>query len=235
MESSDSAPARSQPDWTQLLPREAFHEIMLILRSALPPPLTDDPADCARRDRAAMAGVAALLPVTAAEGRLAAQFVAADAWAMDCLRLARERRLEFEVARKCRAQALSLMRESKGALRALLRLQAGRRAMEADDAAANRAAWVEHGALGMMGEALAAGSAGSEGMEAASGPAGDAGPRAGTDGADGPRAARPGPAANRAALPARVPRGVDGRHQAGNEGDSPGMARERPGRSHRMG
>ncbi len=102
-----------------------------------------------------MAGVASLRPETAAEGRLAAQFVAADAWAMDCLRLAGERRLEFEVARKCRAQAMSMMREGKSALRALQRLQAARRAVDGDEAAANRAAWAEHGALRMMAEALA--------------------------------------------------------------------------------
>ena len=125
-----------QPDWGSLLPREAFYEIMRVLREALPPPASDDPAKSARRDRAAMAGVAALLPGNAAEGRLAAQYVVADAWAMDCLRLAGERRLEFDIARKCRAQATSLMREGKSALRRLERMQAIRQAIEADPAAA---------------------------------------------------------------------------------------------------
>jgi hypothetical protein len=147
-------PADAQPDWGRLLPREAFQEIILILRGALPPPVSDDPADEIRRDQAAMAGVAALQPENAAEGRLAAQFVAADAWAMDCLRLAQERRLELEIARKCRAQAMSLMREGKSALRVLLRLQAARRARESDAAAAERAHWAEHSAMGMMAEAL---------------------------------------------------------------------------------
>jgi hypothetical protein len=55
------------------------------------------PADWARRDGAA---VAALQPANGAEGQLAAQFVAADAWA-----LAEERRFELEIARKCRARA----------------------------------------------------------------------------------------------------------------------------------
>ncbi len=154
MQSFPNEPSDPQPDWVRLLPREAFQEIMLTLRSALPPPAVDDPLVWARRDRAAMAGVAALLPVTAAEGRLAAQFVAADAWAMDCLRLAVERRREFEVARKCRAQAMSLMRESKSALRVLLRMQAARRAVEADEAASGQAAWAEHAAVGMMAAAL---------------------------------------------------------------------------------
>ncbi len=147
-------PADVQPDWARLLPREAFQEILFVLREALPPPVSDDPADEVRRDRAAMAAVAALLPVTAAEGRLAAQFVAADAWAQDCLRLAKEKRRDIEVAYRCRAQAMSMMREGKSSLRLLLRLQAAREKVEADASAAERAAWVEHSAVGMMEEAL---------------------------------------------------------------------------------
>ena len=147
------------PNWARLLPRDAFAEIILVLRGALPPPGLDDPEemawqDWARRDRAAMAAVAALLPENAAEGRLAARFVVADAWSMDCLRLARERRHEPDTAQKCAAQAMSLMRESNSALRLLLRLQAARRLTEKDAAAADRAAWVEHGAGAAMGEAL---------------------------------------------------------------------------------
>jgi len=135
------------------LPREAFLEIMRILRGALPPP-ADASADPMRRDRAAMAAVAALGPVNAAEGRLAAQFVAADAWAMDCLRLAGERRRETNIANKCRAQAMSLMREAKSSLRLLAKMQAARQAL--NEAASERAAWVEHATAGMLAEALAA-------------------------------------------------------------------------------
>jgi hypothetical protein len=156
MDIFSDTPADPNPDWARSLPRGAFHEIILVLRGALPPPVTDDPADEARRDRAAMAGVAALRPENAAEGRLAAQFVAADAWAMDCLRLAQEKRREPDIARKCRAQAMGMMREGKSALRMLLRLQAVRQKMAADEEAASRAAWAEHGAAGMMAEALAA-------------------------------------------------------------------------------
>ncbi len=109
-----------------------------------------------------MAAVAALKPVNAAEGRVAAQFVAADAWAMDCLRLAQVKRREPDIAQKCRAQAMGMMREAKSALRVLLRMQAARQAMQRDEEAANRAAWAEHSALGMMGEALGGASAGTE-------------------------------------------------------------------------
>ena len=155
-----SAPeTAAEPNWARLLPRDAFAEIILVLRGALPPPGLDDPdamawQDWARRDRAAMAAVAALLPENAAEGRLAARFVVADAWSLDCLRLARERRHEPDVAQKCKAQAMSLMRESNRAINLLLRLQAARRLIEKDAAAADRAAGVERNAEISMGEAL---------------------------------------------------------------------------------
>ncbi len=174
METMHDYPAGPDADPSLLLPREAFQQIVLTLRGALPPPLSDDPAAEIRRDRAAMAAVAALLPVNAAEGRLAAQFVAADAWAMDCLRLAVERKREFEVARKCRAQAMSMMREGKSALRVLLRMQAVRARLEADEEAAGRAAWVEHAAMGMMEPALGGGAD----AAAARGPGPGFGPRA---------------------------------------------------------
>ena len=155
MNNSHDVPASPQPDWTYSLPRDAFAEIILVLRGTLPPPAVDKPQAWARRDRAAMASVAALQPVTAAEGRLAAQFVAADAYGAECLRVAHVKRREPELARRCAAQAISMMRESKSALRMLLRLQAERRALAKDAAAATTAEWVEHAAVNMMAEALA--------------------------------------------------------------------------------
>jgi hypothetical protein len=137
-----------------LLPREAFKEIILMLCRALPAPESDDPADRVRRDRAAMAGVASLHPVNAAEGRLAAQFVAVDAWSMDCLRRAEACREEPGTVRRCLAQSVSLIREGKSSLRLLFRLQEARRAAAKDEAASDEAAWAEHAAIGMMAEAL---------------------------------------------------------------------------------
>ena len=142
------------PDLALLLPREAFFEILWMLRGSLPPPLSDDPAELKRRDRAAMATVASLLPVTVAEGRLAAQFASADAWARDCQVLAAERRADTGWARKCMAQSVSLMRESRAALRELRQMQKERRRRETDAAAASRAEWEEHSAVGMMRGAL---------------------------------------------------------------------------------
>ncbi len=163
MDPLQNTPATPEPapesNWARLLPRDAFQEIAFVLRGALPPPGLDDPEemawqDWARRDRAAMAAVAALLPENAAEGRLAARFVVTDAWSSDCLRLARERRSEPDLAFKCTAQAMSLMREGNRALGLLLKLQAARRVIAADAAASDRAAWVEQRVVGNMGEAL---------------------------------------------------------------------------------
>ncbi|MDR3530724.1 MAG: hypothetical protein P4L90_09250, partial [Rhodopila sp.] len=129
---------------------------MRVLRGSLPL-LDDDAAEgWGRQDRAAMAAVAALRPANAAEGQLAAQFVLAEAWAADCLRLAGERRREMAIALKCKAQALSFMREAKSAWRLLLKAQAERMAIEKDAEAASRAEWAEHAVVGMMAEGLAA-------------------------------------------------------------------------------
>ena len=139
-----------EPDLAQLLPRAAFYEIAWMLRRSLPRPLTDDPVELERRDQAAMAAVASLLPVTVAEGRLAAQFATADAWAREWQAMAAERRLEPGLMRQWTAQAVSLMRESKSALRELRQLQTARRKRDSDAEAANRAEWEERSAVGMM-------------------------------------------------------------------------------------
>jgi hypothetical protein len=143
-------------DPTISLPRDALHQITRVLHGSLPSSLTDDAADDVRRDRAAIASVASLKPDNAAEARVAAQFVMADAWAADCFRLAREPGLEPESARRCRAQGMSLLRESKSSLRALHRLQAERRIEEADEKKAGRAAWAEHSVATILTEALPA-------------------------------------------------------------------------------
>jgi len=57
-------------------------------------------------------------------------------------------------ALKCRAQANSMMRQSQSALRLLLRMQAARQKLEADNEARDRGAWTEHSAMNLMAEAL---------------------------------------------------------------------------------
>jgi hypothetical protein len=147
-------PRPEQPDLAYLLPRDAYYHLIHTLRAALPPPVTDTPENRARRDNAAIAQVASLLPANAAESTLAAQYVAANARAMDCMRLAEDPGMPLGFVVKCRAQAIGLMRLSQGAMRLLLRIQAARQKTEADCVATDRAAWTEHCAAGLMAQAL---------------------------------------------------------------------------------
>ncbi len=137
------------------LPADAYYHLIRTLRLTLPPPLSDGPEDLARRDHAAIARVAALVPANAAEADLAAMFVAASEQWKDCLRLAQLPETTLEWAAKCRAQAIGMMRQANGALRLLLRLQEARGKREANPAACNSAAWTEHCAIALMAEALA--------------------------------------------------------------------------------
>src|SRR5713226_9217120 len=88
------------------LPADAYYHLVRTLCLALPPPLTDNPDDLARRNHAAVARVAALVPANAAEADLAALFVAASEQWKDCLRLAKLPETTPQMAPKCRAQAI---------------------------------------------------------------------------------------------------------------------------------
>jgi hypothetical protein len=151
--------APTQPDLALQLPRDAYWMVIHTLHTSLPPPPSDDPEAIARRDRDAIAQVASLLPVSAAEARLAARFVAADAQAHECLRLARLCPTDVERVLKCNAQAATMWRQSDSALRALQRMQAARCKRDSDPAAAGQAAWTEHCAQGFMADALHGGPA----------------------------------------------------------------------------
>ncbi len=151
----DRAPAPGlDPGVALQLPPDAYHHLIRTLRLTLPPPLGDSPDDLVRRDHAAVARIAALAPANAAEAEMAAQFVAASEQWKDCLRLAQEPATTPQWAAKCRAQAISMMRQANSALRLVLRMQEARRKLEADHAARDRAAWAEHCALALMAEAL---------------------------------------------------------------------------------
>jgi hypothetical protein len=153
-------PEATRPDLALQLPRDAYWMLIHTLHTSLPPaPPGDDPEAIARRDRDAIAQVASLLPVTAAEARLAARFVAADAQAHECLRLSRLYPRDVTQALKCSAQAATMWRQSDSALRALERMQAARCKRDSDPAAAGQAAWTEHCAQGFMADALDGGPA----------------------------------------------------------------------------
>ena len=107
------------------LPTATYYQVLHTLRGYLPPPITDTPQDHTRRDDAAIAQVAAMLPVNADEAHLAAQCVGARAQATDCLRLARVHEADVTRSLQCTAQAARMMREANGS-RTLLLLRAGR-------------------------------------------------------------------------------------------------------------
>jgi hypothetical protein len=156
-------PLPEPPDLTLVLPRDTYHHLIHTLRAALPPPPIGDSPEApgsspvqalVRRDNAAMAQVAALLPATADEASLAATYVAANAQAMECLRLARQDHADPNFVRKFTTLAAGMLREARATRSLLLRVQAERRRREADNAATDRAAWTEHCAITLMAEAL---------------------------------------------------------------------------------
>ena len=147
------------PDHLALqLPADAYYHLVRTLCLTLPPPPGEKPGpdDLARRDHAAIARIAALAPANAAEADLAAMFVAASEQWKDCLRLAQLPETTPQMAPKCRAQAIGMMRQAQSALRLLLKLQETRGKRDADNAGSERAAWSEHCAIALMAEALAA-------------------------------------------------------------------------------
>ncbi|HXA25349.1 MAG TPA: hypothetical protein VNW90_23960 [Acetobacteraceae bacterium] len=93
------------------------------------------------------------MPVNADEADLAAHYVATNACAMDCLRLAQEHRSDAKFFLRFSARATTMMRQARATRTLLLRVQAERRKLEADSAAADRAAWTEHCTIGQMTDA----------------------------------------------------------------------------------
>jgi hypothetical protein len=142
------------PDLTLQLPRDTYWLVVHTLHRSLPPPPTDNPDDQARRDRAAIAEVASMLPGNAEEASLAAQYVATKAYALHCLQAARDHPGDIACLLKCTAQAARMTHEQRGLRTLLQRLQAERRRREANPDATNSAAWVEHCAIGLMAQEL---------------------------------------------------------------------------------
>jgi hypothetical protein len=143
----------AEPDLTLQLPRDVYHQVIHTLRAALLP-VTDAPEDLVHRDNAAIAMVASLLPANADEANLAAQYAAASAHAIECLRRAQDHRANLTIFLKCEAQADRMQRQARAFRALLLRVQAERRKRETDNAATDRAAWTEHCAIGLMADAL---------------------------------------------------------------------------------
>ncbi len=127
------------------------------LTSVLPPPPDDTPEARLHRDTAAIAAVAALLPANPAEVAVAVSHVAANAHAMECMRMAQTPDTRPELTLRCLSQSTSMLRQALAALRALQRMQAIRARREARPEQADAAARIEHiVAAGLTGDAIAA-------------------------------------------------------------------------------
>src|SRR5450432_783194 len=118
-----------------------YYQLVYTLTDLLPPPLDDTPEALHTRNLAAIAKVAALLPVNANEADLAAQCIAARAQAEDVLRLLRQHADDIGLVMRLNAQYGSMVRTSLSVHGRLMRVQALRQKREAIDGAANQDAW----------------------------------------------------------------------------------------------
>src|SRR3984893_3006501 len=121
-----------------------YYQLVCTLTDLLPPPLDDTPEALRTRNHAAIAKVAALLPVNANEADLAAQCIAARAQAEEMLRLLRQHAGDIGLMIRLNAQYGSMVRTSLSVHGRLMREQALRQKREAIDAAANEDAWALH-------------------------------------------------------------------------------------------
>ena len=121
-----------------------YYQLVYTLTDLLPPPLDDTPEALRARNHAAIAKVAALLPVNANEADLAAQCIAARAQAEEMLRLLRQHTGDIGLTMRLNAQYGSMMRTSLSVHARLMRVQAARQKRQAIDGAANQDAWVQH-------------------------------------------------------------------------------------------
>src|ERR1700712_3157979 len=126
------------------LATDLYYQLVYTLTDLLPPPLDDSPDALLTRNHAAIAKVAALLPVNANEADLAAQCIAARAQAEDLLRLLRENAHDLALVMRLKAQYASMLRTSLSVHARLMRIQAARQKREAIDGAATQDAWTQH-------------------------------------------------------------------------------------------
>jgi hypothetical protein len=121
-----------------------YYQLVYTLTDLLPPPLDDTPEALRTRNLAAVAKVAALLPVNANEADLAAQCIAARAQAEEMLRLLRQNADDIGLVMRLNAQYGSMVRTSLSVQGRLMRMQASRQKRHAIEGAANADAWALH-------------------------------------------------------------------------------------------
>src|ERR1700710_3060393 len=118
-----------------------YYQLVYTLTDLLPPPLDGSPEALRTRNHAAIAKVAAMLPVNANEADLAANFIAARAQAEDILRLLRENPDDIQLVIRLNAQYGSMVRTSLSVQARLMRVQAVRQKREAIEGATTQDAW----------------------------------------------------------------------------------------------
>jgi hypothetical protein len=132
------------------LSNDLYLQLVHTLTDLLPPPLDGSPDALRARNHAAIAKVAALLPVNANEADLAAQCIAARAQAEDILRLLRENAHDLALVIRLNPQYASMVRTSLSVHARLMRAQAVRQKREAIEGAANQDSWTQHAAQQSM-------------------------------------------------------------------------------------
>jgi hypothetical protein len=141
-------------DLAYQLPRDMYHQLIHAVCAALPAPIIDTPENRVRRDNAAIAQIASMLPANAEEANLAAQQVLAQAEALDLLRLVRGQDPDDKRIPQWTTRSLGMMRQATTIRRLLLRLQSDRQKREANNQALDQANWIEHCAISLMADAL---------------------------------------------------------------------------------
>jgi len=143
-----------QPDPVETLFHRAYYQLIHTLCSLLPPPLDDTPEAMLARNDAAIAKVAALLPVNADEADIAAHCVAARAQAEDVMRSLRNHASDIHLSMKLNAQYCLMERTAVSVRTQLLRVQTARHKREKDPTACDQDGWSEHIAEQLMTRAL---------------------------------------------------------------------------------
>jgi hypothetical protein len=123
---------------------QLYYQLVYTLTALLPPPLDDTPAGLRARNHAAIAKVAALLPVGSNEIDLAAHCIAARGQAEEMLRLIRLNAGDIGLILQLNAQYGSMVRTSLSVQGRLMRVQAVRQKREAIEGAAKEDAWTLH-------------------------------------------------------------------------------------------
>ncbi len=136
------------------LPKDVYHHLIHALCGALPLPIPNTPENLIRRDNAAIARIAAMLPANPDEANLATQYISAQDQSLESMRLARRPGLDDKSIRQYIAEANSMMRQANATRRLLMRLQSERQKREANGKTLDQANWLEHCAMSLMADAL---------------------------------------------------------------------------------